>query len=311
MTPAYTNRVKQMKYVAALRGVLLLAFLALPHQLILADPHHRDGQTVPLNGQEAAADNAPATTTTSGTPSRVQPVLPQAEPEFGVQIDLQPVEVGGPQEEATRLNVYYRNDAVSSADPTAKEDDSIGGDDLFARPNMDKPADSPAPDDQLVRNDQLSVTTEFGEGQPLTFPVPVSMATATAFAAELERDPNVAAVLIDRRVGRHSISTNDSLNYVMWNLGTNSVGTAAVEPVWPQGQGAGVTVAVLDTGRVDHPDMIGAWIGGYDLVTDQGLAGDGDGRDGDPPIRCHAMTVPVPCQAIPMDCRLAASLRPA
>lgn len=278
-----------MKLVAIVQRVLVAAVLALPTSLLLADPHHRDNLDVP--GQ--------ARTTTNGITSALQPILPQAEPDFGVFIDLQSVVTNAPAEEATRLIVYYRNNATSSSGPTTKEDADIGGDDLFAKPQSrpaDDPAPTPAPEDQLVRNDQLSVVTEFGAGQPLTFPVPVSMATAAAFAAELERDPDVAAVLVDRRVGRHSISTNDSLNYVMWNLGTNSVGTAAAEPVWPQGQGSGVTVAVLDTGRVNHPDMLGAWIGGYDLITDTGLAGDGDGRDADPTdtMSCDDGSGPVP-----------------
>lgn len=42
-----------------------------------------------------------------------------------------------------------------------------------------------------------------------------------------------------------------------------------------------LTVAVVDTGYVEHPDFIGRMAAGYDFITDPVNAGDGDGRDGD------------------------------
>jgi serine protease len=44
---------------------------------------------------------------------------------------------------------------------------------------------------------------------------------------------------------------------------------------------AQITVAVVDTGYVDHQDLSGAIVAGYDFVGDERLANDGDGRDGD------------------------------
>ncbi|MGZ3420703.1 MAG: S8 family serine peptidase [Polyangiales bacterium] len=43
-----------------------------------------------------------------------------------------------------------------------------------------------------------------------------------------------------------------------------------------------LTVAVVDTGYVDHPDLVDRIAPGYDFISDPALAGDGDGRDGDP-----------------------------
>ncbi|MBI0445780.1 S8 family serine peptidase [Deinococcus sp. DB0503] len=47
------------------------------------------------------------------------------------------------------------------------------------------------------------------------------------------------------------------------------------------GRGARVTVAVLDTGFVNSPELAGRVVNGYDFVSDPARAGDGDGRDAD------------------------------
>ena len=43
-----------------------------------------------------------------------------------------------------------------------------------------------------------------------------------------------------------------------------------------------VRIAVLDTGQLDHPDLVGRLAQGYDMISDVTMAGDGDGRDTDP-----------------------------
>jgi subtilisin family serine protease len=43
-----------------------------------------------------------------------------------------------------------------------------------------------------------------------------------------------------------------------------------------------LTVAVIDTGYVDHPDLLGRLVPGYDFISDPANAGDDDGRDPDP-----------------------------
>ncbi|MEZ5657631.1 MAG: S8 family serine peptidase [Burkholderiaceae bacterium] len=117
----------------------------------------------------------------------------------------------------------------------------------------------------------------------LSLPFPMTEAQAYAWAAQQMNPDEIEGVLIDRAVRSHgTVSSNDSLAYTLWNLAAGSPGTTQTEPVWPQYRGSGVTVAVLDTGKVDHPDMQGVWNGGYDFIVDPSKSGDGDGRDADP-----------------------------
>ncbi len=65
-----------------------------------------------------------------------------------------------------------------------------------------------------------------------------------------------------------------------WPAGGYGVKSPAV---WPQTRGAGVTVAVLDTGiRPDHPEFQGQLSQGFDFISDPTRSNDGDGRDADP-----------------------------
>lgn len=160
-----------------------------------------------------------------------------------------------------RVVVYLRALSVQAVKPTLGTED----------PQQDA---SPAEPDGAPR---------FGHPVRIELPYPMTEAAALAWAAQQVDGATVAGVVADRRIRSHgSISTNDSLAYVLWNLAAGDAGTTMTEPVWPQGRGTGVRVAVLDTGRVDHPDMQGAWLGGYDFISDTGHAGDGDGRDADP-----------------------------
>ncbi len=50
---------------------------------------------------------------------------------------------------------------------------------------------------------------------------------------------------------------------------------------WPLSTGAGVIVAVIDTGIVSHADLDANVLAGYDFISDPFVANDGDGRDVD------------------------------
>ena len=73
-----------------------------------------------------------------------------------------------------------------------------------------------------------------------------------------------------------SYQPTDPLYARQWNL-------SAIDmlPAWAITRGAAVTVAVLDTGYVNDPELRGRLFNGYDFVSDAARAGDGDGRDAD------------------------------
>ena len=77
---------------------------------------------------------------------------------------------------------------------------------------------------------------------------------------------------------------NDPLASDLWGLLGSSDGSPyGVDALgaWPTTQGSGVTVAVIDTGLVSHPDLAGQSVPGYDMVSSTDVSNDGDGRDPD------------------------------
>jgi serine protease len=61
-----------------------------------------------------------------------------------------------------------------------------------------------------------------------------------------------------------------------WNLPAINMSAG-----WAVTGGQSITVAVLDTGFVDDPELSGRITNGYDFVSDPARSGDGDGRDAD------------------------------
>ena len=61
-------------------------------------------------------------------------------------------------------------------------------------------------------------------------------------------------------------------------------GAANVANAWSSATGSGVVVAIIDTGRTNHPDLLAAMPDGWgvDMITNSATARDGDGRDMDP-----------------------------
>ena len=106
-------------------------------------------------------------------------------------------------------------------------------------------------------------------------------------------DYTVEDATLDQRRYPHALP-NDPLypgSTGQWYLQSNAVNVAAInaEQAWDTTTGTdSVVIAVLDTGvRYDHPDLGaiaqgGRLLAGYDFVSDQRMAGDGDSRDADP-----------------------------
>ena len=79
---------------------------------------------------------------------------------------------------------------------------------------------------------------------------------------------------------RPNLVPNDPSYSQQWGLNSTTAGirTAAA---WDRANGAGITIAVLDTGITAHDDLQGNLVAGYDFVSDATRARDGTGRDAD------------------------------
>jgi serine protease len=125
--------------------------------------------------------------------------------------------------------------------------------------------------------------------------------TSAQLAERLSKDADVEYAVPDERK-RRMVAPNDSLYIAgpastgpasgQWYLRPNAGAVKSsidVEPAWSITTGSPtVVVADLDSGiRFDHPDLQrvangGNLLQGYDMVSNLGVANDGDGRDGDP-----------------------------
>ena len=107
----------------------------------------------------------------------------------------------------------------------------------------------------------------------------------TALAA-WEQAPGVVGVIPDIQAFP-LIDPIDPLYASQWDMHeptSGKEGAANVSPTWGTSTGAGVIVAVIDTGQTNHPDLIAnmpeGW--GVDMINDISNARDGDGRDTNP-----------------------------
>lgn len=94
------------------------------------------------------------------------------------------------------------------------------------------------------------------------------------------KNPDVEYVEPDR-IMRTTLTPNDSQYGSQWDL-TDPVGGANVPTAWDVSTGAGINVAVLDTGITPHSDLGGQTVGGYDFISSSATARDGNGRDSNP-----------------------------
>lgn len=154
--------------------------------------------------------------------------------------------------------------------------------------------------DDLFKIKTNYVRTTAQKATVVTLSSKLTAEQAEKYMATLSSNPSVASVepdLLRRSTARargaatskvaqvaqasnQAVAPNDTLYPQQWNLhGTK--GLAAPE-AWKTTQGAGVTVAVIDSGIVKHPDLDANVLPGYDFITEPSIARDGNGRDSDP-----------------------------
>jgi serine protease len=99
-------------------------------------------------------------------------------------------------------------------------------------------------------------------------------------AAELAaRDPAVEYAEPDRIMTKQLVP-NDPRYAEQWNYYEATAGLR-LPAAWDKSTGAGVNVAVIDTGYRPHADLSGQFLPGYDFITSTTIANDGNGRDSD------------------------------
>ncbi|MEN1927822.1 S8 family serine peptidase [Luteimonas sp. MJ250] len=98
--------------------------------------------------------------------------------------------------------------------------------------------------------------------------------------AALRSNPAIRAVEPNGRMYR-MLEPNDPMFAQQWHYQGDGMGINATE-AWDSVDGTGYIVAVLDTGQVEHADLDGQFIAGYDFISDPANARDNDARDADP-----------------------------
>ncbi|MBG6190726.1 serine protease [Arthrobacter sp. CAN_A212] len=98
--------------------------------------------------------------------------------------------------------------------------------------------------------------------------------------ATLEARPDVEYAEVDQFATPAAVP-NDQMYPLQWNL-HEAKGGMRVQDAWNSSTGAGVTVAVIDTGSTLHTDLAANTVPGWDFIADPAVSGDGGGRDSDP-----------------------------
>ncbi len=108
-----------------------------------------------------------------------------------------------------------------------------------------------------------------------------SIGTLRAMAELIQTQPEVRYADPVRRASAFA-APNDPYFSRQWGLRGATAGINA-ETAWALQPGThGLTVAVVDTGILPHPDLAGRVLPGYDFISDAGRARDGNARDPDP-----------------------------
>jgi len=92
-------------------------------------------------------------------------------------------------------------------------------------------------------------------------------------------DSNVEYAEPDR-IMRIQLVPNDPSYASQWHYYETADGLTA-PTAWDKSTGAGITVAVIDTGYRPHADLAANLVTGYDFIADTTVSNDGNGRDSD------------------------------
>ena len=127
----------------------------------------------------------------------------------------------------------------------------------------------------------LAVERQIGNVWVLSVAQPQSPTQLAKLAEILQQDGAVQyADPVKRALAM--AAPNDPFYSQQWSLNNPDSGVNA-EAAWAsQPDSTGVVVAVVDTGILPHPDLVGRVLPGFDFISDPSSARDGDARDPDP-----------------------------
>ncbi|HET7772716.1 MAG TPA: S8 family peptidase [Burkholderiaceae bacterium] len=97
--------------------------------------------------------------------------------------------------------------------------------------------------------------------------------------ARIKADPNVEYAEPDR-IMQVMFTPNDTRYGEQWHYFEATAGIN-LPAAWDKATGAGINVAVIDTGYRPHADLAANIVGGYDMINDTAVSVDGNGRDAD------------------------------
>ncbi|MFY8298560.1 S8 family peptidase [Pseudoalteromonas sp. SS15] len=107
----------------------------------------------------------------------------------------------------------------------------------------------------------------------------LSALEANELMQEIAASGNVEYIEIDQML-KPTATPNDPQYSDQWHYFENTAGINA-PAAWDSATGAGVVVAVLDTGYRPHADLNANLLPGYDMISNTLVANDGGGRDSD------------------------------
>lgn len=104
-------------------------------------------------------------------------------------------------------------------------------------------------------------------------------ADVEALARRISERADVEYAEVDR-LWQPLYTPNDTNYSSQWHYFESTAGMR-VPGAWDTTEGSGTVVAVLDTGYRPHADLVDNILQGYDMISDEFVANDGDGRDTD------------------------------